>query len=90
METTATGKITANDLYRIACKKLPSEDIDHYRSDLYIRVSNESRKLIDSYEYAKQVQIFKSNIDGKAWYEIPFGYPPFWMTHEVRKGVKHR
>lgn len=90
MERTHTGKINANELYHIACAKLPSDDIDHYRSDLYIRVTNESRKIIDSYEYAKQVQTFKSNIDGKAWYEIPFGYPPFWMAHEITKGKKHR
>lgn len=90
MERTHTGKINANELYRIACAKLPSDDIDHYRSDLYIRVTDESRKIIDSYEYAKQVQTFKSKIDGKAWYEIPFGYPPFWMAHEITKGKKHR
>lgn len=46
-------------------------------SDLYIPVNDQTRKLVDYYEYKGNVEIFISQIDGKPWYDIPFAYSEY-------------
>lgn len=41
-------------------------------SDLYIPVNEETKKLIEEYEYKGNVTIFISNIDGQRWFDVPF------------------
>ena len=48
--------------------------IDHYESDLYAKVSLESQKIIDNYEWKANVTIFRSNIDHERWFDIPFAW----------------
>ena len=43
----------------------------HY-SDLYIPVNEQTKKLLEEYEYRESVTIFTSQIDEKLWYDIPF------------------
>lgn len=52
----------------------------NHESDLYIPVNEETRKLIAAYEFKRSVKIFKSNIDGKAWYDVPFAFAPWWIA----------
>lgn len=51
---------------------------DHHESDLYVPVTDETKKLVNNYEYTMMVTTFKSAIDGNMWYDIPFEYLPFW------------
>lgn len=50
----------------------------HWQSDLYLKATPESTALIKDYEFRKSVTRFNSNIDKTPWYDIPFGYKPFW------------
>lgn len=53
--------------------------MDHHASDLYVKVTPESQKIVDAYKFKKQVTTFIDNIDHKQWFDIPFAYDPFWM-----------
>ena len=69
-------KIMPGEIYEVAKSKLPSEDIDHHNSDLYIKVTPESKKLIEKLEYKNSGMLttFKDD-EGITWYELPFCYP---------------
>ncbi len=68
--------------------------VDHHESDLYIPVTEETRKLVAEYQFPKNVTSFLSNIpeaDGvrRMWYDIPFAYQPFWeRVARIAAGVK--
>ena len=66
------------DIYNELIKVMNTSEIDSHESDLYIKVNNKSKKLIDQYEFKQNVTTFKSNIDSSIWYDIPFAYKPFW------------
>jgi hypothetical protein len=78
------------DLYTEAVKRLPIKHIDSHESDLYIKLTNKSKLLVDKYRktlikeygrFADTITTFKSNRpeeNGALWYEIPFHYTPFW------------
>jgi hypothetical protein len=68
--------------------QLKAADIptSNHCSDLYCKVTSESRSIIDQYEYKSNVTTFKSNIDGTLWYDIPFAFDPYWEEAGV-KGV---
>ena len=61
-------------------EELKSANIDlgcHY-SDLYARVTPESKAIVEKYEHRPSVRTFRSQIDGHLWYYIPFAYEPYW------------
>ena len=68
------------NIYEQAVATLPADHIDHhnYGSDLYIKKTPESAKLIAEYEFKENVTTFRSQIDGCIWYDIPFAYTPYW------------
>lgn len=68
---------TPGQLYDAAVSLMPPEHIGHtsFNSDLYLKVTPTSKKLIASYEYKNQVRVFIDNIDHVPWYDVPFGYP---------------
>ena len=78
------------DLYEEAVKRLPAEHISHHESDLYIKVTPDSRVLVEACckglvsEFGKNsdcIKTFRSihpDDKGALWYEIPFHYTPFW------------
>lgn len=51
---------------------------DSHETDLYIPVNDQTRALIDAYEFKCNVTQFTSQIDGKRWFDIPFAYLPAW------------
>lgn len=53
-------------------------ELSSHESDLYARVCDESRHIVENYEFRESVQIFSSQIDGMLWYDIPFAFDPFW------------
>ena len=62
------------NIYQEALKRIPENDIDHYASDLYLRKTPETEKLIQEYKYKNLVSTFVDNIDHVVWYDIPFAY----------------
>lgn len=77
------------DIYTAALQALPPEDIDHHETDLYLRVTEASKRLISEYAYRQNVKTFKDNIEGLRWYDIPFAYTPAWADHWERTHKIH-
>lgn len=67
-------EVTPGNIHNLANKNLPKEDIDHHETDLYIRKTPESEKLINKLKNKSLLSTFKDNIDGDIWYELPFCY----------------
>lgn len=55
-------------------KGVPSNDISHWCSDLYLRVTPTTKEIVSRYEFKNLVTTFIDNIDKVLWYEIPFAY----------------
>ena len=72
------GKLPIKDIYKEALKVMESDDIDHHESDLYLKVNDVSRKLIENYEWKGNVQIFNSAYGDGLWYDVPFAYSTYW------------
>ena len=70
-----SNRISPSELYQAAVKQMPPEHIDHWCSDLYLKVTPTSEALIDNYEFKNLVRIFRDQIEGKPWYDIPFAAP---------------
>lgn len=67
------------DIYKKALETMPPEDIAHWCSDLYLRVTPQSEKLVKEYDYKENVSEFTDQIDRVPWFEIPFAYyGPGW------------
>lgn len=69
------NKLSPSELYQAAVEQMPPEHIDHWCSDLYLKVTPISEKLIENYEFRNLVHIFRDQIEGKPWYDIPFAAP---------------
>lgn len=59
--------------------------LDHHESDLYAKVTPTSQRIVNSYRFKSQVKKFRSQIDGKLWFDIPFAYTPFWNKDRGKK-----
>ena len=66
--------IKPSDIHNIATLFLPLQDIDapEFGTDLYIKHSETSKKLIDALENTALLSSFISQIDGQKWYDLPF------------------
>ena len=54
-------------------------EIDHHESDLYVPVTDETRKIVNDYEFKGNVTTFVSLVEPNVvWYDIPFAYEPWW------------
>jgi hypothetical protein len=51
---------------------------DSHQSDLYAKVTPESRAIVKAYKFRENVTTFTNNIDGQRWYDIPFAFQPYW------------
>lgn len=63
-----------DSILELAMQQMPPEEIDHWQSDLYLKKTPVSDKLVADYEWKNQVTVFRDNIDNELWYEIPFAY----------------
>jgi len=52
-------------------------DIGNWCSDLHVKVTPVSKKVVEGYEFKSIVVTFRSQIDGTAWYDIPFAYQEY-------------
>lgn len=62
------------NIYERAMAVMKPEEISHWCSDLYLKVTPESKKLVDEYAWKQHVKTFTDAIDHEPWYDIPFAY----------------
>ncbi len=74
---TNNSKLQPGDVYQIALKTLPPEDIDHHNSDLYLKRTPASKAIIERMENKSLLSVFRDP-SGVAWYELPFCFTPYW------------
>jgi hypothetical protein len=63
-------------VYHDLVKVMAPTELDHHESDLYVLVNEKSRPIVE--KYVGSASVFKSNLDGKLWYDLPFAFAPFW------------
>ncbi len=74
-----TQPATTSDLMTQLVKAgIKPEQMGNHKSDLYVEVNDISKAIIKDYQFKQNVTTFRSNIDGKLNYEIPFAYTPAW------------
>ena len=56
--------------------------INNHASDLYVPVNGTTQTIVSLYKYRQNVQVFKSQIDKKMWFDIPFAFDPWWDNAE--------
>jgi len=66
--------VEPGNIHSICYTFLPKKDIswDEYSSDLYIRVTEESRKIIAELKPNSLLSTFINNIEHDKWYDLPF------------------
>lgn len=52
------------------------QQVEHHDSDLYCKVNDVTRDLMKKHDIRPEV--FRSETDGKLWFDAPFQYDPFW------------
>ena len=57
--------------------------LDHHESDLYALLTPESTAIISKWSFLSSVTTFKSQVDGKTWYDLPFAFQPFWDKYNA-------
>lgn len=75
-------EITPANIKEKALKILPKEDVDVRDSDLYIKVSDKSKELINKLQFKNNglLTTFRSPIDNEMWYDIPFANLEDYIT----------
>lgn len=75
------------NLYELAVAALPAEHIDHHASDLYLKATPESKRLLEAWIMDNGYKTlaacgllskFYCQLDGCFWYDIAFQYTPYW------------
>lgn len=66
------------NIFKQARELMDASEIDHYRADLYLKVTPVSVALVGRYPYKGNVTTFRDQIDGEQWFDIPFAYAPAW------------
>ncbi len=72
-----------SEVYELAVKELPKKDIDHHASDLYLRKSDASDRIIERLKPNNLVSVFRDQIDHVLWYELPFCYMPWYTENKI-------
>lgn len=72
---------TPGELYNTMLNATTPAERDHHVSDLYIKVTPATMRIIDRYEFSSQVSSFRDQTDPlrALWYDIPFAYLPYWQ-----------
>ena len=65
------------DLYQTL--KQADIEIDNHESDLYFPINKESTKILNSFPSQLKIsRTFIDQISGQPFYEVPFGFTPFF------------
>jgi hypothetical protein len=62
--------------------------IANHESDLYAKVTPESKAILGKYEHKGNLSTFLNQVEGGLWYEIPFAFDPFWRSHQASRDGK--
>lgn len=71
-------------LYQALVKEVPMEDIHNHYSDLYVKVSPKSTRILRNYVKENNLgshmySMFKSNVEGEGlMWEVHLAYDPYW------------
>lgn len=57
--------------------------IENHESDLYVPVTEDTRRLVNSYPFHDQVTTFIHQVHRTLWYDIPFSYEPWWKARKA-------
>ena len=78
-------EITPANIKEKALEILPKEDVDVKDSDLYIKVSDKSKELINKLQFKNSglLTVFRSPIDNEMWYDIPFANLEDYITSKT-------
>lgn len=68
--------ITPANIHAAITAVLAPSDIDHHYSDLYCKVTPETRALVAQLPRAGLVETFRDQVTGELWFDIPFCYNP--------------
>ena len=52
-------------------------EVSNWQSDLYAPVNGTVKAILAKYP-GQSKSVFRSQIDGKLWYDFAFAYDPFW------------
>lgn len=74
----AGATITPGEVYEIAAANMDPAHIDHHCTDLYLLANSASNIIVGAMDNNALLNVFRSQIDGKLWYELPFCYIPGW------------
>lgn len=69
---------------------IKESEIDNHCSDLYVKVTEISKKVIDSYEYKQNVTTFTDEIEHKLWYDVAFAYPEYYFLEKENLTVPYK
>jgi len=69
-------QFTPGNIHAELLKVCGKNDIDHWYSDLYVRKTQATEKIISAYKFRNNVETFIDQIDHVTWYDIPFAYNP--------------
>ena len=66
--------VEPGNIHSVCHTFLPKKDIgwDEYSSDLYVRVTEESKKIIAELQPKSLLSTFTHNIEHDLWYDLPF------------------
>lgn len=84
-ESLQEEEITPANIKEKALEILPKEDVDVKDSDLYIKVSDKSKELINKLQFKNSglLTTFRSPIDNEMWYDIPFANLEDYITSKT-------
>lgn len=75
--------MNAKTLLHLARELMKPEEIATYEStgsDLFLKVTPISQKLIEQYDFKENAKKFIDNINHEPWYEIPFANTDWWES----------
>ena len=62
-------------------------DMDSHESDLYVRATPEALATVRA--SGRSYSLFRSELDGRMWIDVPFAYLPWWerRAKHAQKGA---
>ena len=78
--------ITPGSIHAALIQVLKPSEIDHHASDLYCKVTPESRTLVSQLPQIGLIETFRDQTTGELWFDIPFCYnPEVAATHAAKE-----
>lgn len=73
-------KMTPHELYMALVDAMPADQIDHHDSDLYVKVTNTSMRILQQSGLIRGhgYTTFVDQLTNTLWYDIAFCYIPYW------------